>query len=584
MQSLEPKRKHEIYYLVQSLIRELQIAPFLLNSKNSIRYRLLSRFFKLNRFARFLCIHQDKSSFDFIEDLFEELDIAYSISNKEKQHIPDHGSLLVVANHPLGGLESLLIAKAISEVRSDILIVTEDPIMGIRNLGALSLGSANHSKIETEIEEALSQEKAVLIFPTHRISIREEIKWEKDFLGYVMRYQTDILPVFVKGRNSEIYNFLRFLKPSLNRDLLIRELFNKSGQTIILKVGRPIGADAFKNLKSKAALSLLRKHIYAIAKDKEGYFKTKKNIIHRVDRQRLREDIFTGEVLGYTETKIIILLLNYNEAPAVMKELARLRESTFRMVGEGTGQKQDLDAYDQYYKHIVLWDDREMEIVGAYRLGVGKDITAQFGLKGFYSNSLFSYSKELESLLVDAVECGRSFVQSKYWNSMALDYLWHGIGAYLASNPQVKYLYGPVSISKAIPKEAKDMLVYFYLKYFGDRSGLARAKNPYGINEESKDKLSEMFISNDYKGDFRILKQNLRHFGLSVPTLYKQYSELCEEGGFHFLDFGIDASFDNCVDGLIFVEVSKVKQRKRERYIESKLNSQSKAPSLASYF
>ena len=221
----------------------------------------------------------------------------------------------------------------------------------------------------------------------------------------------------------------------------------------------------------------MRKHIYAIAKDKEGYFKQRRNIIHRVDRQRLREDIFTGEVLGYTETKIIILLLNYNEAPAVMKELARLRESTFRMVGEGTGQKQDLDAYDQYYKHIVLWDDREMEIVGAYRLGVGKDITAQFGLKGFYSNSLFSYSKELESLLVDAVECGRSFVQSKYWNSMALDYLWHGIGAYLASNPQVKYLYGPVSISKAIPKEAKDMLVYFYLKYFGDRLGLAGEKS-----------------------------------------------------------------------------------------------------------
>ena len=296
------------------------------------------------------------------------------------------------------------------------------------------------------------------------------------------------------------------------------------------------------------------------------------------------KSIFTGEALGYTESKAIILLLNYQEAPIAMKELARLRESTFRMVGEGTGQRQDTDKYDRYYKHIVLWDDREMEIIGAYRIGIGQEIMADFGSKGFYSNSLFTYSHELESLLIDTVECGRSFVQPKYWNSMALDYLWHGIGAYLAHNPQIKYLYGPVSLSRSLPKEARDMLVRFYSKWFGNEKALAAAKNPYRLSEQSKTLLSELFPSDDYKSDFRTLKQNLRHFGLSVPTLYKQYSELCEEGGFHFLDFSLDPDFGNCVDGLILVKIEKIKQKKRERYIENKFGSAMEAPSLSSYF
>lgn len=584
MESIEAKREHEINCLVRSLIKELKIAPSLLQGENTLRYRILSRFYKLKSFARFLYTHRDKTDFDFIEDLLEEVDLTYTISNKEKQHIPDQGRLVVVANHPLGGLESLVIAKAISEVRSDILIVSDDPIMRILNLRALTSTSTDAIEIEIEIKEALNQEKAVVIFPTRRISIRNEVKWKKSFLEYAMQYQADILPVFVEGRNSNSYNFLRYLKPSLNRDLLIRELFNKGGQTIALKIGNPIESDAFKNLKTKVAIKLLRKHTQAIANDKKGYFKTKKNVIHRVDRQKLRADIFTGEPLGYTEDEKIILLVDYDEAPAVMKEIARLRESTFRMVGEGTGQKKDIDDYDQYYKHLVLWDDRAMEVVGAYRLGIGKDIVAQFGLQGFYSNSLFSYGEELEPLLGDAIECGRSFVQPKYWNSMALDYLWHGIGAYIAKNPQIKYLFGPVSLSQAIAKEAKDMLIYFYLKWFGARENLAKAKNPYRLTEQTRKKLDEIFIGQEYKSDFKLLKQNLKHFGLSVPTLYKQYSELCEAQGMHFLDFGIDADFANCVDGLIIVEIGKIKQKKRARYIDSKIGSQDKAPNLASYF
>ena len=180
---------------------------------------------------------------------------------------------------------------------------------------------------------------------------------------------------------------------------------------------------------------------------------------------------------------------------------------------------------------------------------------------------MFKYSKKFEPFLHDSIELGRSFVQPKYWGTRALDYLWYGIGAYLRANPHIKYMFGPVSISGAFPSSAKDMMIYYYSHYFANSEEIVEAKLPYQYSSHIMD-LKNVFQGDDRKRDFKVLKSTLSGMGAAVPTLFKQYSDVCEEGGVKFLAFNVDPDFSNCVDGLILVDVSQLKASARKRYIE----------------
>jgi hypothetical protein len=192
------------------------------------------------------------------------------------------------------------------------------------------------------------------------------------------------------------------------------------------------------------------------------------------------------------------------------------------------------------------------------------------GTEGFYTSTLFNFSSRFEDEVIkDSIELGRSFVQRKYWNSNALNYLWQGIGAFISNNDWVQYLFGGVSISNNYSESAKNSIVYYFQKWFGDYDELAESKNKFMLSNKSADDLSKIFTSNNYKDDYRILKNLLKPTGYTVPVLYKHYSELCNDNGVKFLDFGVDPDFENCVDGLILVDVHKIKDEKRERFINS---------------
>ena len=240
--------------------------------------------------------------------------------------------------------------------------------------------------------------------------------------------------------------------------------------------------------------------------------------------------------------------------------MGRLREIAFRCVGEGTGEKKDLDKYDNYYRHLILWDEEELEIAGAYRLAEAFKLRENED-QGLYSATLFNYTEQMEPYFDKGIELGRSFVQPKYWGKRSLDYLWYGIGAYLRKNPDVRYMFGPVSLSNSYPKAAKDMLIWFYSHYFRDNEYLGRSFSPYQFDDATVQNMERMFNGDDYKADFRLMKEQMEFLGVSVPTLYKQYSELCEDGGVRFLDFGVDADFNYCVDGLVLVDLEYVKPK-----------------------
>ncbi len=227
--------------------------------------------------------------------------------------------------------------------------------------------------------------------------------------------------------------------------------------------------------------------------------------------------------------------------------------------------------YDKYYKHIVLWDEDDLEIVGSYRIGECQSIIEEHGINGLYTNTLFDFSKKFEGKLRESAEMGRSFVQPKYWGTRALDYLWYGIGAYLNKNPNIRYLYGGVSLSASYPQVAKDIIFYFYHTYFGDKNKSVSPKLPYNYKSDKDliDMLDEVLVKDNYKEDFKTIKTLLKNFDSTIPILYKQYSELCEDGGIKFCAYNIDEDFTSCVDSFIIVDVSKMKESQRKRYIQS---------------
>jgi hypothetical protein len=321
--------------------------------------------------------------------------------------------------------------------------------------------------------------------------------------------------------------------------------------------------------------SRFRRHLFRLGKSKlkqhsnkerKPLFDTYETVVHPVSRSLLKRQLYKSELLGETADGKKIFLHDAQENDVVLTEVGRLRELTFRTVEEGTGGKIDIDKYDRYYRHIILWDDSDLEIVGAYRVGEGSRILRQLGLKGLYTTTLFDFSASLQNLLPQSLELGRSFVQPRYWGRRSLDYLWYGIGAYLRNHPEIRYLFGPVSLSNAYPAASKELIVSFYQHQFGSSQALAKPLMPFELSRETRAFAAQRF-SADYKTGFETLNRELERYGVKVPTLYKQYSELCDDRGCEFLAFNIDPEFNYCVDSLILVDLDKVKIKKRQRYI-----------------
>jgi hypothetical protein len=213
-----------------------------------------------------------------------------------------------------------------------------------------------------------------------------------------------------------------------------------------------------------------------------------------------------------------------------------------------------------------LWDDQDLEIVGSYRMVRAKEaLRTQTNAQPLYTQTLFDYAEQFSPYFDQGLELGRSFIQPRYWGKRSLDYLWLGVGAYLRKHPDIRYLFGPVTISADYSSDAKALLVAFYTHYFG-RDGLARAKNSYLYEPEQE---VNCFNGDHYQEDFCRLKAMLKALSETVPTLYKQYAELCHPEGVNFLAFNIDAEFADCVDGLILVDISKMKPEKYARYLQT---------------
>ncbi|WP_051333689.1 GNAT family N-acyltransferase [Aliagarivorans marinus] len=541
---------------------------------------LLGKVLYENEFQAFSEQHPQLKGLAFIEQAFSELNVSYQVSERDRERIPTHGKVVIVANHPIGSLDGLALLLLVGKLRQDVKIVANEILSALDPLSGLLLpvnnmsGNSRRSQL-TAIGQHLELGGAVIIFPAGEVSRLKGItvqdgRWSKGFLNIATKAKAPILPICVRAKNSKLFYLASTLYKPLSTLLLVREIFTHRNKMLNLRVGELIPVRSFANTgldDRNTQAKLMRKHLYRIGKKRSGLFQTEAAIAHPVSRQALRQVVKSLEPLGMTPDGKQIYLSRHNHSELLLAELGRLREIAFRAVGEGTGLRSDTDRFDADYMHLLLWDDDDLEVAGAYRFADSCAQVEKHGLNGLYSHSLFNYSTESEDFISQGLELGRSFVQPRYWGKRSLDYLWIGIGAFLAKNPQYRYLFGPVSISGAMPEAARDLLIHFYQSYFPPKVQFAHSRQPYQLAEQLEQGLQFSFKGDDYKQEFSQLKSALASMGTAVPTLYKQYTELCKPGGVQFIDFNVDPDFNQCIDGLVLVDMLRLKDKKRKRYI-----------------
>ena len=475
--------------------------------------RRIERWSRLDVIDAFLAANRHVRGFAFVAAALQFLDTRYDVDEAALTRIPAKGRLLIIANHPSGALDALALLDAIGRVRRDVRVVANDFLSALDN-----------------IEELL-------------------------------------LPVRIQARNSALFYGASALFKAAGTALLAREMFARRARRIALRIGKPRRIPA--GVDGESLLRDIRRELYALGTRRERTVQADENgpdaIGAAVDPALVRAGVESMRSLGETGDGKQIRVGTLSADAPLLREIGRLREVTFRAVGEGTGRSLDLDAWDSWYEHIVLWDDAASRIAGAYRIARGAPMLAAHGVRGLYTASLFDYADDAIARIAQGMELGRSFVAQEYWGSRSIDYLWQGIGAYLRAYPKVRYLFGAVSISAALPVAAREQIAAHYAHYFGAAAGEVASRRPFAYHAAlPRD------TTMDADTAFRVLRANLDALGAQVPMLYKQYTELCEPGGARFLAFGVDPDFSDAVDGLIEVDIDRMRPKKRQRYLGEK--------------
>jgi putative hemolysin len=521
---------------------------------------------------------QAARGFEFVEQALALFHFDYRVAPSDRENIPSEGRVVIVANHPLGALDALALIHLVGSVRRDVRILANDVLLQFEALEPLLVPCPVFSPGRRgglrEGFRALGRDEALIVFPAGEVSRIQpagvrDAAWAPGFVRFARKARAPVVPVHVAAHNSPtFYGVSLFARPVATL-MLPREMFAARDARISLTVGAPVSAATLEGSGlSDAQLAVrMRRHVYQLGRRRPLVFATTPSIAHPQPVQQVRAALRRAARLGQTGDGKQILLLDADPDNAALREIGRLREVAFRRVGEGSGAKRDLDRYDAWYRHIVLWDEQAMDIVGAYRLGDGASILSTRGLGGLYSASLFDYAPASQGFLHESVELGRSFVQPRYWGSRSLDYLWQGIGAYLRHHPGIRYVLGPVSLSAQLPEVAREWIVDCHAHYFGDRDGLAQARYRYRPSEPVALQAQACWHGQTWSQAASMLRDKLKAVGVSMPTLYRQYVELCEPDGVRFLDFGVDPDFGHCVDGLIRLDLHRLKASKRARYL-----------------
>ena len=543
-------------------------------------YRLL----ELEKPNRIQAAFSDLQGAAFSARVLEEVGVSYEIPPEQLARIPKEGGFITVSNHHYGSIDGMILSAVIGARRTDYKILTTFLLSMIPSLRESFIpvdnfksGAARSvSGIRTALGH-LSDGHPLGLFPAGEVAtwqkgknrtslgkkrVVEDIPWAENSIKLAQKSGFSVIPIYFEGGNSRSFHILGKIHPRLRTVRLIHEVFNKRGRVVQVRIGTPIPAAEVASFDVPSLTRYLRNRCYAleaqcISGEKTATDVSMEPLAAPVPAARVR-----AEMEARTDRMLFELgdyrayLLQHGDTPETMRELYRLREETFRGIGEGTGHSQDTDAYDAYYRQMVLWNIPNREIVGAYRLGFGPEIMASHGgIPGFYSASLVKYGMAAQEMLSRSVELGRSFIVKKYQREVQpLRLLLTGLAVSAAKCPDIAYFSGTVSISNDIPLFYKSLITRYLEKSYPmeDAARIATPTHPFtpdylavdpdGLMQipEGKVDLLDRLISNLSDGKYRI------------PVLVRKYFS----GGARLVCFNVDPDFQDSLDALIFLRLS----------------------------
>lgn len=547
--------------------------------------RILMLLLRINKINKLYSEVGDMEGPEFIEALIRKLRINYEFSPEELNRIPKTGPFITVSNHPYGGIDGMLMVKLISQVRDDykalanFLLQRIDPvkdyILPVNPFEDRKDASSSLKGIKQALGH-LQEGKALGIFPAgevssysvHYVGISDRL-WQESALKMIKMAQVPVVPIYFSGTNSRLFHLLGLIHPTLRTARLPSELFNKRKKTIKIRIGNPISVKEQSEFKDISRYGrFLRAKTYALgsAIEVQKFFKhgsPRSNKVEEIapatNSEKIEQEInqLKDQYLLFESNEFKVFCTPSMHIPSIMNELGRLREKTFRQVGEGTNRSIDIDEYDLYYNQLFVWDDSEKKIVGAYRVGKGKEILSQYGVRGFYLQSLFRFNPRFHNILKESLELGRSFIVEEYQRKpLPLFLLWKGILYFLIKNPDYRYLIGPVSISNQFSKFSKSMIIrYIMLNHFNHEfARMIRPRKKFVVGEHNDlDTQILMETANDLNKFDRFIK-DVETSGYNMPVLLKKY--LKQNG--KIIGFNIDPKFNNALDGLLIMDLFDV--------------------------
>lgn len=540
---------------------------------------LLGFVFGQKIFEQFERTHPESEGLTFPTAVLRFFNFRFEINQAGLSYIPKQGQVIIVANHPLGSLDGVGLLDAVLSIRPDAKIVVNELLMHIERLQPFALPVDNMSNQTSQqqlraIQSHLASDGALIIFPAGEVSrlslwgIRDG-QWNSSFVRLALRYRAPIVPVLVRGRNSRFFYGLSLLIKPLSTAWLIREMFKHRNARISAHVGSPISYPtlAEKQEPAQVIADEIKTQVYSLSETSDLPSSHPQPVAKPESRESLEKDLKQCQSLGTTPDGKGLFLTTQTQSPGIVREIARLREATFRPVGEGSGYERDTDQFDAHYHHLFIWSYDDRDIVGAYRLGDARKLIEQAGVAGLYTNTLFHFSPTMTSYFQQGLELGRSFVQPKYQNRYALEYLWQGIGAFVQRHPHIRYLFGSASISARYGHEATARIAHFYKTHVNQLPVDVSPRTPFCVSNSLEVQQANEMPGDDFQTDLTTLQSALAAQDLTIPLLFKHYSQATSKDGVSFSAFNVDPAFSNCVDAFVIADLTRLLPKKKRRYL-----------------
>lgn len=545
---------------------------------------LLMKILKISTLNKIYDRNKHLSEVEFLNAILDEFQIKFEIPEEDLKRLPKDGAYITISNHPLGGIDGILLLKLMLEREPNFKIIANFLLHRIEPMKPYIMPVnpfENHKDSKSSvigIKETLrhlSDGKPLGIFPAGEVSTYKDGKlivdkpWEEGALKIIKKANVPVVPIYFHAQNSKLFYTLSKINDTLRTAKLPSELLTQKDRIIKVRIGKPISVNEQAEYKEIPEFGeFLRKKTYMLSNAFEEESKLQlpklsspkppKQIVKPANHDQILEEI---KVLKEGDYRLLqsknyqVFLTTTEKIPNILHEIGRLREITFRAVGEGTNEAIDLDNYDNYYHHMFLWDDEAQVIAGAYRMGLGSSIFEKHGIEGFYLHELFRFEPELYKMMSQSIEMGRAFIISEYQQKpMPLFLLWKGIVHTTLRYPEHKYLIGGVSISNQFSEFSKSLMIEFMKSHYWDPfvAQYVHPKKEYKVKLKDADK---DFVFNETEADlnkFDKIIDEVEPGDLRLPVLIKKYIKQ----NARVVSFNVDPLFNNSVDGLMYIKIA----------------------------